>query len=66
MLAILINNGANIDVADIEEKTPLHTAAEQGNAMCVKYLAKEFSGIVNATDGKGLSPLHLAATNGHM
>ncbi|XP_066924796.1 transient receptor potential cation channel subfamily A member 1-like [Clytia hemisphaerica] len=66
MLTMLINNGASIDVSDIDEKTPLHTASELGNLSCVKVLAKEAPGIINATDAKGMSALHLAAMRGHI
>ena len=66
MLTMLINNGASIDVSDIDEKTPLHTASELGNLSCVKVLTKEAPGIINATDAKGMSALHLAAMRGHM
>lgn len=66
MLILLLNNGATIDVSDIDEKTPLHTASEKGNLSCVKCLAKEAPGIINSTDAKGMSALHLAAMNGHI
>jgi FOG: Ankyrin repeat len=66
MLALLIAKGATIDVSDIDEKTPLHTASEFGNLACVLCLCKEAPGIINATDAKGMSALHLAGMNGHM
>lgn len=63
---MLINCGASIDVSDIDEKTPLHTASEMGNFACVQTLATKAPGIINATDAKGMSALHLAAMKGHM
>ena len=66
MLLMLLESGASIDVAEIDEKTPLHTASELGNLTCVQSLAKRAPGIINSTDAKGMSALHLAAMKGHV
>ncbi|XP_065677448.1 uncharacterized protein LOC101237623 isoform X1 [Hydra vulgaris] len=61
---ILIQESADTEVTDNEEKTPLHIAAEYGKVDCLLKLVKNSTRNINCTDEKGQSPLHLAAKNG--
>ena len=53
--------------SDINEKGPLHIAAENGSLDCVVALAKYafFGSCVSKREAQGMSPLHLAASNKH-
>ena len=62
---MVLGKSATIDICDNEEKTPLHSAAEAGNAECAQLIGDASPGIVNAADDRGRSALHLAAMNGH-
>ncbi|UCC44472.1 MAG: ankyrin repeat domain-containing protein [Candidatus Zixiibacteriota bacterium] len=44
----------------------IFTAAEQGDFETVKELVQENPELLNATDGRGYSPLHKAAYNNHL
>ena len=52
---------------DIRERLPLHIAAEAGSLDCILTLSKQsrFSSHLNERDGEAMTPLHLAANNGH-
>lgn len=52
---------------DIRERLPLHIAAEAGSLDCVLTLSKQcrFSSHLNERDEHAMTPLHLAANNGH-
>jgi len=61
----LRNDADNASSAkDDDEKTPLHHAAEEGNAQIVKALLTKKVDI-NALDCNGWTPLHCAAEKGH-
>ena len=64
-ITVLLENGADIDLGDNEEMTALHVAAKEGHDECVKLLGEASPGIINCTDAKGRSSLHLAAISGH-
>ena len=55
----LLNIGANPNLKDYEEKTPLHYAAEKGALDICKLLVSN-GAMVNALDIYRISPLHLA------
>ena len=63
---MLLNNGCEVDKGDNEEKTPLHIAAENGRLEAVLILGNAAPGVLNASDERGRSPVHLSAMNGHM
>ena len=63
-LLLLITNGANPDTPDKSGITPLHVAAEQGNAKICSYLIKEGKANINAVDQHGSTPLHYACFQG--
>lgn len=55
---------ANCLLHDGNGKTPLHLAAETGNARYVKALTKACFASVCQRDADGRTPLHFAALNG--
>lgn len=60
ILRLLLQHGAAVNVQCGEDKlTPLHLAAEQGYPVCVQVLI-DAGGMVNATNRKKQTPLHLA------
>uniref|UniRef100_A0A1X7VBH3 Uncharacterized protein n=2 Tax=Amphimedon queenslandica TaxID=400682 RepID=A0A1X7VBH3_AMPQE len=44
-------------------QSPLHAAAEQGHASIAGLLLKKEQSVLDATDARGLTPVHLAASN---
>ncbi len=46
-------------------QTPLHLAAESGSLVWAESLIKRDQNLVNSRDGRGWSPIHHAAHNGH-
>ncbi|CAB4008909.1 transient receptor potential cation channel subfamily A member 1-like, partial [Paramuricea clavata] len=61
---VLANEPALINKADATGKTPLHTAASYGSAQVVKCLLN--NGALIVRDGNMFSPLHIAASKGHL
>lgn len=58
---MLIENGADINIADKRGATPLHRAASKGNLSIVKLLLEHGDKLkVNVRDAYGNTPLHLA------
>ncbi|KAM7515730.1 hypothetical protein LguiA_005313 [Lonicera macranthoides] len=51
---------------DIDRRTALHEAAEFGDLEFVQYLVRRRPRWVTTADSKGVTPLHLAAANGHL
>lgn len=47
------------------EKYPLHAAVRSGDVDAVKELIEESPSMISARAGLGVTPLHLAAINGH-
>lgn len=64
LLDILLGEKANCLLQDGNGKTPLHIAAETGNARHVKALAKASFASIRQKDANGRTPLHFAALNG--
>ena len=64
MAELLFDHGADVDVRDEHNMTPLHLAARQGQINIAKLLL-ERGADVNAQAEHGLTPLYLAAYNGH-
>lgn len=57
ILKLLITNGADIEIKDIDNETPLFAAIEIGNVETVELLVKAGAN-VNAKSEKGYTPLH--------
>jgi len=61
----LVSSGANVNARNKNGSTPLHNAANKGNAGVIKFLVDQKAN-VNAKDTKGVTPLHLAAGEGNL
>lgn len=57
---MLLEKGANINIADIRSSTPLHRAASKGNQAIVQLLVSRNDLKINCKDNYGCTPLHLA------
>lgn len=59
-LKMLIRDGANVNLEDINKRTPLHIACMFNSETSVKILLTEGNAKVNTQDKNGNTPLHLA------
>ena len=66
VLKTLLNAGANINKRDAYNLTPLHHASMRGNLKLVQYLSQQMDIVLNCPDKQGSTPLHIAATYGHV
>lgn len=68
ILNILLEDSFLLDQRDINERIPLHIAAENGSLECVGSLlrCKTLLTYANDRDKQGMNPLHLAASNKHV
>lgn len=57
---MLLEKGANVNIADIRSSTPLHRAASKGNLPIVTLLVSKNDVKINCKDSYGYTPLHLA------
>nr|ADQ57373.1 Bcl-3 [Nematostella vectensis] len=63
-IALLVQNGANVDCKDGKSgKTPLHHAIERNDLQIIKTLL-DMSADINATDFSGVSPMAMANRRG--
>ena len=62
---VLIRNGADVDMINLNDDTALHVAAEVGAEDIVEMLIKNFAKI-DAKNALLETAIHLAADNGHM
>ena len=67
MLTILLENKVCVRGRDMQEKIPIHIAAENGSLDCVVTLAKYplFASYVDQREARGMTALHFAANNKH-
>jgi len=61
----LIESGADIDIQDKYNYTPLYDVTFCNNINIVKYLVDQGANL-NICDNSGFTPLHMAAVNGNM
>lgn len=59
MMKVLISFGADVNLKDADEQTPLHYASSCGYPECVTVLLKNQAD-VNAKDAEGSDPLSIA------
>jgi ankyrin repeat protein len=64
VVKILIERGADMNIGDNDEMTPLHKAAYRGLLEISEYLLSKGASL-SVKDRYGVSPLHLAAARGH-
>ncbi|KAF5278806.1 hypothetical protein FQR65_LT03493 [Abscondita terminalis] len=64
VIEVLVAHGANVNLTDDRQQTPLHAAASSGNIDAVKFLISKGVG-VNAKDNAKQTPLHIAAQQKH-
>ncbi|XP_022257175.1 ankyrin repeat and SOCS box protein 3-like isoform X2 [Limulus polyphemus] len=63
---MLLRYGANVNISDNEEETPLLAACRAGSTLVVKLLVDTGQANVNVGDCSGWHPLHEAATTGNL
>lgn len=63
----LLENGANIELCDKEDRTALHMAVQDNNEKGVHTLLKfaDLDKIINTKDKDSNTPLHIACANGY-
>ncbi|KAF8791198.1 Ankyrin-1 like protein [Argiope bruennichi] len=64
VVQLLLQNGARVDVFDVEGRAGLHLAAEHGHADVIEILLNH-KAFVNVRTKRGMTPLHHAAGQGH-
>ncbi len=66
-LKLLIAQGGNMAIKNKDKQSVMHFAAKYGRfASCLQLLNSEnYKNYINEKDGQGMTPLHLAAQNGH-
>lgn len=62
IIELLLKNGANIDLQDVDGQTPLHYAASCGHLNCVKFLLKK-GARKDILDIEGKDPYNSATDN---
>ncbi|CAJ0602433.1 unnamed protein product [Cylicocyclus nassatus] len=63
IINLLVKYGADVDITDTSELTPLHHAAQKNNEMGARALIKN-NAKINKIDRNGVSPLMLACIHG--
>ncbi len=66
MVRLLLAHGASTRYPCAKDQTALHDAVMSGNLHITQELLLRRKACVNETDSGGMTPLHLAARNGHV
>ena len=61
----LIKNGADPEIGDYDDRTPLHISAAEGHEQIVRYLVVNCAAYVNPHDRYNNTPLYEAVRYGH-
>jgi len=61
----LVNNGADPEIGDYDDRTPMHIAAAEGHEQIVRYLVINCAANVNPHDRYHNTPLYEAVRYGH-
>ena len=64
-LRVLFMAKANCSVGDMEQRTPIHLAAERGFTKLVDFLIEKFKASIYDRTKDGSTLMHIAAINGH-
>ena len=64
-MGLLLSHGAEVDVGDVKQMTPLHCASQNGQTDAARALLSAGAS-VNSLDEHLLTPLHYACQNGHV
>ena len=64
-LRVLFMAKANCSVGDMEQRTPIHLAAERGFTKLVDFLIEKFKASIYDRTKDGSTLMHIAAVNGH-
>lgn len=59
-----VENGADVNITDNFDNTPLMYAAKNGNKKTVEFLVEKQNADINAANSIGETPLHYAAKGG--
>lgn len=69
MLTLLLQHGDGTKVSESDGNTALHLAAAHGHCKAAEVLLKDSRGgskLIDTTNNHGLSPVHIAAREGHL
>ena len=70
VVSLLMSRGASLDARALDGRTALHVAAAEGRTTALALLLSAPDGLglalIDSRDGRGQTPLHLAARRNHM
>ena len=66
VMKTLLGRGADVSARASGGRSVLHIAAQKNRVSVIEFLATEAGVEVDCKDDNGMTPLHVAATNGHL
>ena len=67
ILHLLVDHGANLEIANQSGWSPIHVASQQGHSRVIRLLAERNVNLnLRSANRSGSSPIILACTNGHL